>query len=119
MSLEFSRSAPLTMGVELELMILSTHDWNLMRGAEDLLQLLAKQSHPGEVKPEITESMIEISTGVHNDYRAMLAELGTIRDIIVAGARRLNLAIAGGGAHPFQHWSEQRIFPKERFFHLH
>lgn len=119
MSLEFSRSAPLTMGVELELMILSTHDWNLMRGAEDLLQLLAKQNHPGEVKPEITESMIEISTGVHTDYRAMLAELGTIRDIIVAGARRLNLAIAGGGAHPFQHWSEQRIFPKERFFHLH
>jgi len=119
MTLEFSHSSPLTMGVELELMILSTHDWNLIPGAEDLLALIAKETHPGDIKPEITESMIEISTGVHTDYRAMVAELISIRDTVVASARRLNLAIAGGGAHPFQHWSEQRIFPKERFFRLH
>ena len=119
MSLEFSRSAPFTMGVELELMILSTHDWNLIRGAGDLLALIAKEKHAGEIKPEITESMIEISTGVHTDYRTMTAELSTIRDIVMGNARRLNLAIAGGGAHPFQDWSEQRIFPKERFIHLH
>jgi carboxylate-amine ligase len=49
----------------------------------------------------------------------MLAELMAIRDTVLAQARRRNLAISGGGAHPFQHWSEQRIFPKERFFHLH
>jgi carboxylate-amine ligase len=119
MSLEFSQSLPFTMGVELELMILSTHDWNLIRGAADLLALIEKEKHAGDIKPEITESMIEISTGVHTDYRAMLVELIAIRDTVVSNARRLNLAIAGGGAHPFQHWSEQRIFPKERFFHLH
>ena len=119
MSLEFSQSEALTMGVELELMILSTHDWDLMRGAEDLLALIAKQRHPGDIKPEITESMIEISTSVHHDYHEMLAELMAIRDTVLAQARRRNLAISGGGAHPFQHWSDQRIFPKERFFHLH
>ena len=119
MTLEFSRSQPFTIGVELELMILSTHDWNLIRGAEDLLGLIEKEKHPGDIKPEITESMIEISTGVHTGYRAMLAELTEIRDALVGSARRLNLAIAGGGAHPFQHWSEQRIFPKERFLNLH
>ena len=119
MTLEFTQSAPLTMGVELELMILSTHDWNLIRGAGDLLALIEKEKHAGDIKPEITESMIEISTGVNTDYLAMLAELNAIRDTVVANAKRLNLAIAGGGTHPFQHWSEQRIFPKERFFHLH
>jgi carboxylate-amine ligase len=119
MTLEFSRSDAFTMGVELELMILSTHDWNLIRGAGDLLALIDKEKHAGDIKPEITESMIEISTGVHTDYTTMLAELISIRDTVVGNARRLNLAIAGGGAHPFQHWSEQRIFPKERFFHLH
>jgi carboxylate-amine ligase len=30
-------------------------------------------------------------------------------------ARRLNVGVAGGGTHPFQHWSEQQIFPTERF----
>ena len=119
MTLEFSRSEPLTMGIELELMILSTHDWDLMHGAGDLLALIGKSQHPGEIKPEITESMIEISTSVHKDYRAILAELSAIRDVVLKSAQRLNLAIAGGGAHPFQHWSEQRIFPKERFLHLH
>ena len=119
MTLEFSRSEALTMGIELELMILSTHDWDLMRGAGDLLALMAKSPHPGDIKPEITESMIEISTAVHRDYREMLVELSAMRDAVIGGAQRLNLAIAGGGAHPFQHWSEQRIFPKERFFHLH
>jgi carboxylate-amine ligase len=119
MTLEFSRSEPLTMGIELELMILSTHDWDLMHGAGDLLGLIEKEKHPGDIKPEITESMIEISTSVHKDYREMLAELSGIRDVVLKNAQRLNLAIAGGGAHPFQHWSEQRIFPKERFLHVH
>ena len=119
MSLEFTHSDAFTMGVELELMILSTHDWDLMRGAGDLLALIEKIEHPGDIEPEITESMIEISTSVHRDYREMLAELEAIRDIVLAQAQRRNLAISGGGAHPFQHWSDQRIFPKERFFHLH
>jgi carboxylate-amine ligase len=119
MSLEFTNSDAFTMGVELELMILSTHDWDLIRGAEDLLALIDKVEHAGEIKPEITESMIEISTSVHRDYGEMLAELEAIRDTVLTQARRRNLAISGGGAHPFQHWAEQRIFPKERFFHLH
>jgi carboxylate-amine ligase len=30
-------------------------------------------------------------------------------------ARRMNVAIAGGGTHPFQIWSERKIYPTERF----
>ena len=30
----------------------------------------------------------------------------------------LNLAIAGGGTHPFQHWSEQKIYDAPRFNYL-
>ena len=57
MPLEFTPSEPLTFGVELELMVLNTHDYNLTRGAADLLPRLKKIALPGEVKPEITESM--------------------------------------------------------------
>jgi len=119
MTLEFCRSEPLSIGIELELMILSTHDWDLMRGAADLLAVIGKSPHLGEIKPEITESMIEISTAVHTDYREILVELSAMRDVVIRGAQRLNLGISGGGTHPFQRWSEQRIFPKERFLHLH
>ena len=115
MPLEFASSEPLSLGVELELMVLNTHDFNLVRGAPDLLARLEKVELDGEVKPEITESMIEVNSAVNTTYADLLAELVHVRDAIVVAAQRLNVAVAGGGAHPFHKWKEQRIFPTERF----
>ena len=117
--LTFKQSAALSMGVELELQILNTRDYNLTRGSADLLALADKIPHPGDVKPEITESMIEVSTAiVHNTYSTLIEELIGIRDAMAGYGKKLNLALSGGGTHPFQKWSEQRIFPKERFQHI-
>ena len=115
MPLEFARSELLTFGVELELMVLNTRDYDLARGAADILPRLAKMNLPGEVKPEITESMIEVNSSVARRYDDLLRELRTVRDAIVATAERLNLAVAGGGSHPFHKWHERRIYPTERF----
>src|SRR5256714_304981 len=115
MPLDFASSEPLSMGVELELMVLNTHDYNLVRGAPDLLARLEKMDLDGEVKPEITESMIEVNSAVNSTYAALLAELVRVRDAIVVAAERLNVAVAGGGAHPFHKWKERRIFQGERF----
>ena len=115
MPLEFTTSAPLSIGVELELMVLNTHDHNLVRGATDLLARLDKVELDGEVKPEITESMIEVNTAVNTRYEELLGELRDVRDAIVVAADRLNVAVAGGGSHPFHKWNERRIFPTERF----
>jgi carboxylate-amine ligase len=113
--LDFKVSAPLTIGIELELQILNRHDGDLTLGANDLLRAIERKAHPGDVKPEITESMLEISTSVHARYATALGELLGMRDAVVAAADRLNLLIAGGGAHPFQHWSQRQIFDKPRF----
>jgi carboxylate-amine ligase len=117
-ALDFAAATPLTVGVELELQLLSTRDCDLTRGASDLLALLEREGHPGDVKPEITDSMIELSTTVHTRHAALVAELRAIRSAVVAAADRLNLAVAGGGAHPFQHWSERQIYDWPRFRHL-
>jgi glutamate---cysteine ligase / carboxylate-amine ligase len=115
MALQFKVSEALTFGVELELMVLNTRDYDLSRGAADLLARLAKLTLPGEVKPEITESMIEINSAVSRRHDELLAGLREIRDAIVAEASKLNLAVAGGGSHPFHRWADRRIFPTERF----
>ncbi len=117
-ALVFKTSEPLTLGVELELQIVNTRDFNLTRGAADLLRLAAARKFPGDIKPEITESMIEVSTSVHAGHATLLGELRAMRDALAGIADRLNLGIAGGGTHPFQKWSEQRIYPGERFNHL-
>jgi carboxylate-amine ligase len=114
-AMQFKSSKALTFGIELELQLLNRRDCDLTRGAAELIALIEREDHPGEVKPEITESMIEISTSVHERYATALAELHTLRDIVVRAADKLNLLVAGGGAHPFQHWSERTIFEGARF----
>jgi carboxylate-amine ligase len=119
MSLEpFQKSAALSLGVELELQLVNTHDYDLAPYAEDMLRLMSKNTLPGSVVPEMTSSMIEISTGVCQSSSQVLAELSQIRDALVKSADKLNIAILGGGTHPFQNWHEQRIYDKPRFREL-
>ena len=116
MALEpFKSSTPLTMGVELELQLISLSDHDLSASSPDLLHLLARKPFPGHVTPEITESMIEINSDVHTNHTELLAQLRQTRDTLVQAGEMLNIGICGGGTHPFQKWSERRIFAKPRF----
>ncbi|MBU6513989.1 MAG: glutamate--cysteine ligase, partial [Betaproteobacteria bacterium] len=114
----FTHSDALSIGVELELQIVSRHNYDLMPCAPDLLRLLEGRKLPGAVTPEITESMIELSTGICSGYADALAQLGEIHDALVEAARKLDVGLAGGGTHAFQHWAHQRIFDKPRFLQL-
>jgi len=111
----FKTSAPLTMGVELELQLVSLSNLDLIDASPDMLDLLSRRPFPGNVVPEITESMIEISTDVQTGHDGLLAQLRQIRDALVAAGDRLNVGVCGGGTHPFQQWSERKIFSKPRF----
>jgi glutamate---cysteine ligase / carboxylate-amine ligase len=114
----FKSSRSLTLGVELELQLVNTCDMDLSSSANDLLELLRRKPFPGVVTPEMTQSMIEIATDVQTGHAALLAQLRQIRDTLVQAGDRLNIALAGGGTHPFQRWFEQRIFSKPRFQEL-
>jgi glutamate---cysteine ligase / carboxylate-amine ligase len=70
------------------------------------------------VVPEMTSSMIEISTGVCTSASQVLGELSQIRSALVKCADKLNIALVGGGTHPFQQWHERRIYDKPRFREL-
>ncbi|RPH62926.1 MAG: glutamate--cysteine ligase [Burkholderiales bacterium] len=114
----FAESRALSLGVELELQIVNTHDFDLTHGARDLLRLVGRRKVPGEVKPEMTDSMIEMSTGVCPDYASVVSHLREIRDVLVECANKLNIGLSGGGTHPFQDWSHRRIFDTPRFHML-
>lgn len=95
MALEpFATSRELTLGIELELQVVGTHDFNLTPGAADLLRVMAKKKLPGEVKPEIAASMIEISTGVCESYGDAVAQLQETRDVLVEARASLAWACA-------------------------
>jgi carboxylate-amine ligase len=116
MALEpFKQSQPLTLGVELELQLVSLSDFDLAAASPDMLDLLNRKPFPGVVTPEITESMIEIATDVQTEHTGLLSQLHEIRDRLVQAGDRLNVGVCGGGTHPFQKWSERKIFSKPRF----
>jgi carboxylate-amine ligase len=117
-ALDFRQSAPLTLGVELELQLVNMRDCDLTRAASDLLELTERKPHAGDIKPEITESMIEVSTSVQSRHGPLVEELRQIRGALLEAADKLNVLVAGGGAHPFQHWSERQIYDKPRFRHI-
>lgn len=117
--LSFSPSQPFTLGVELELQLLHAREGTLARDAPDLIALLHRSGDGFDrFKPEITESMIELNSSVHQQHTTLLEELRELRNRTVKAADQLNIAISGGGAHPFALWRERRIYPTERFLHV-
>jgi glutamate---cysteine ligase / carboxylate-amine ligase len=114
----FQHSEALSLGVELELQLVNTHDFDLAPYSDEMLRLMSRYSLPGSVVPEMTSSMIEVSTGVCGSPSQVLSELSEIRDALVKCADKLNIAVVGGGTHPFQQWHERRIYDKPRFREL-
>jgi carboxylate-amine ligase len=113
--MEFKRSAPLSIGIELELQLVRAHDRDLAHEAGDLIERLARMKVPGEVKPEVTLSMIELNSSIQQNVAGALAELEAQRAAVAQAAGVLNLGVCGGGAHPFHDWTERRVYPVERF----
>ena len=114
-TLEFTKSDALTLGVELELQLLTQRDYDLTRGATDLLSRLKYDGEFGDVKLEITESMIEVSTQARATVDDIAADLEGLRKTLIDQCARNNIAICGGGTHPFHAWPERRICPSDRF----
>lgn len=115
---EFRASERYTTGVELELQLVNTGDYDLSTEASCLLRRVERVEHVGEIKPEITQSMIELNSTVHRRYEPLLEELQAMRDVVAREAQAINIAVCGGGSHPFQQWSSQKLFPTERFAEL-
>ena len=111
----FAASRRFTLGVELELQIVEPHGRDLAPRAAELLALVDPARLPGEVKPEITCSMVELSTGVCADSLEARAQLRHTRQVLLEAAGRIGVGLAGGGTHPFQQWSDRRIYDTPRF----
>jgi len=117
--LPFTTSASCSMGIELELQLVNRRNYNLASDAVDLLTWIAPRELQAQIKLEMTQGMIELNSAVHTRVDELIEELKSLRAALNRGAQHLNIDVSGGGAHPFQHWNEQRITPSERFFHLH
>lgn len=117
---DFAGSADLSLGVELELQILDARTGDLAQRSQKILDSVDGPPWHirGAVVPEVTAGMIEISTGICADASEVLADLQALRDRVSCAAAAHHALIAGGGMHPFKHWSEQQIVDRPRYHSL-
>lgn len=114
----FQGSSELSLGIELELQLVDLHHYNLTMEAADLLRRLKNSLIYHSIKPEITQSMIEVNSDIHLNYHSLLVEIQLIQASLISVCSKMNIGICGGGTHAFQKWKMQRIFPSERFANI-
>jgi carboxylate-amine ligase len=118
-ALKYKRSDNLSVGVELELQLIDPESYDLIASAKHVLRNVRnrfrKESPSWQLKPELTQSMIEINSGVHSTIQSLYEELKSIRYCLKDTVDRLGIKIAGGGTHPFQSWRMRKIFPTPRY----
>jgi carboxylate-amine ligase len=105
------RHAGFTVGIEEELMILDGETLDLVNGIEQLLG----PADSGDVKPELMESVLEISTDPCTTIADAGAQIRSLRKIVIARAAEYGYAIGSAGTHPFAKWQEQRIAARPRY----
>jgi glutamate---cysteine ligase / carboxylate-amine ligase len=100
-----------TVGIEEELMILDGTSYALVNAIEKLVE----EAADGEIKPELLESVLEISTNPAGDLRKAGAQLRALRRQVRDTAGRHGLAIGSAGTHPFSKWEDQRVTAAPRY----
>ncbi|MBV9536527.1 MAG: carboxylate-amine ligase [Solirubrobacterales bacterium] len=105
------RTPAFTLGIEEELMILDGETLDLVNAIESMLEPAAT----GEIKPELMESVLEVSTAPCANMPEASAQLRALRGQVIQSARQRNLAIGSAGTHPFARWENQRIVARPRY----
>src|SRR5215216_3339107 len=108
------RGPSYTIGIEEELMIVDAESYALVNAIESLLGDVQE----GEVKPELHESVLEISTNPARNTREAGGSLRALRDQVRERAGRRGVTIGSAGTHPTAKWEDQRIVSRPRYREL-
>ena len=100
-----------SLGIEEELMILDADSHELVNAIEALLE----SSPRGQIKPELMESVLEISTDPCADMAEADSQLRALRRQVAQIAAAKGMAIGSAGTHPFAMWEDQRIVARPRY----
>jgi carboxylate-amine ligase len=100
-----------TIGIEEELMIVDGQSYDLVNAIESMLQ----DAPRGDIKPELMESVLEISTDPCANVAEADEQLRALRRQVRESAAERGLAIGSAGTHPFALWEDQRIVARPRY----
>jgi glutamate---cysteine ligase / carboxylate-amine ligase len=107
-----------TLGVEEEYQIIDPETRGLSPRGEGVLRRARQTLGEEEVVPELHASQIEALTPVCRTLSEVRAELLRLRRAVIEAAAQEGFQIAAASTHPFSHWQEQPVTPRERYLRI-
>lgn len=99
----YGSSAPLTLGVEEEFMLVHPGTYELVPAYGDVAR--GASGHDVHVTPEVTQSVVEAVSPVCCDVNHVEQSLRHHRDVLALAAERAGCRLAAAGTHPYC-WTE-------------
>ena len=115
METNFGRSNPYSVGIEEELQILDDDSHELTSRVEPILDSFKGEVVESRVKPEVLQSMIEVSTKIAGRVTHAIDDLADLRERVRSAAADQDALIASAGTHPFSRCDDQRLTVRPRY----
>lgn len=111
----FKTQGFLTLGVEIELQIISPSTYSLVSCADKILRAA---KHLKKIKPEFYLSTIEVNTEKCQNVQQVELDLNESLNELAAIAKQLEICFATTGSHPFTPYSDCIVSPATRYQNL-
>jgi carboxylate-amine ligase len=111
--LSWGSAEPGSLGVEEEILLVDATTYDAVPGYSRIAEVPT-----AEVKPELFECFVELTTPVIVDSAHALAELQRLRAELAARAGELGISLHAAGAHALAHGEGQPLVPLERYRRL-
>ncbi len=109
-----TRAEGYTLGVEEEYQIVDVKTQGMSSRGDDVLRR-AREVLGAGVGPELLVSQIEVMTPVCHTLAEVRSEILRLRRGVIEASAAEGSRIVAASTHPFSHWGEQEITPKERY----
>jgi carboxylate-amine ligase len=114
MLMEFARSEPLTIGMELELQLLARNSLELVEGILPLMEVCPDNPH---IKPEFIQNTVEITSKVCHNIDELETHMRVLTSELLQKCDALGMRLAAAGTHPFSQ-SLALITPLPRYLRM-
>jgi carboxylate-amine ligase len=111
----FGKGDPYTLGVEEEYMLLDSTTFDLVQHIDTVLAAVEGSHLEDVIRPELMQSVLEISTPVCRNIAEVDTELRRLRSAVTQIAREMNMRVGSAGTHPFSLFERQRITARDRY----
>src|SRR5579859_3404437 len=111
----FGKGDPYTLGVGGIIILKNATTFDLVQHIDTVLAAVEGSELESIVRPELMQSVLEISTPVCRNIQDVDHQLRKLRTAVTEIARERDMRVGSAGTHPFSLFERQRITARDRY----